>query len=71
MKTILATIVTICSAYAQNGAHGMPMMESTGWASLYMTIFYILLLLLLFGLVIYVYLWVLKLWKSMGGKQKE
>jgi hypothetical protein len=71
MKTILAGIVTIYSAYAQNGQHWMPMMGDSGWASLYMTVFYVLLLLLLFGLVIYVYIWILKLWKSMSGKRQE
>ena len=71
MKIILAGIATFYSAYAENGAHWMPMTEGSGWASLYMTIFYILLLFLLFGLVIYVYLWILKLWKSMGGKRQE
>ncbi len=53
---------------AKDVAHWMPMMESSGWASLYMTVFYILLLLLLFGLVVYVYLWIFKLWKSMDKR---
>ncbi len=69
MKTILAGIIILYSAYAENGQHWMPIMEGSGWASLYMTIFYILLLLLLFGLVIYVYMWILKLWKSMSVKR--
>ncbi len=56
-------------ALMENGQHWMPMMRGPEWTSIYMTIFYILLLLLLFGLVIYVYLWILKLWKSMSSKQ--
>ncbi|AFD00372.1 hypothetical protein Mtc_1622 [Methanocella conradii HZ254] len=55
-------------ALMENGQHWMPT-RGPEWTSIYMTIFYILLLLLLFGLVIYVYLWILKLWKSMSSKQ--
>lgn len=47
------------------------MMGNAGWGSLYMTVFYVLLLLLLFGLVVSVYLWILRLWKSMSGKHQE
>ncbi len=71
MKTILAGVNTLYRAYAENGQHWMPMMGNSGWNSIYMTIFYILLLLLLLGLVIYVYLWILKMWKSMGSKRQE
>lgn len=69
MKIILAGIATLYSAYAENGVHWMPMMEGSGWESLYMTVFYILSILLLFGLVIYMYMWILKLWKSMSVKR--
>ncbi len=71
MLMIYAAIVTLYGPFSVNGGHWMPMMEGSGWASFYMAIFYILLLLLLLGLVIYVYLWILKLWKSMGGKRQE
>lgn len=67
----LSGVCTFYSAIIESGLHWMPMMGDSGWASLYMTIFYVLLLLLLFGLVIYVYLWILRLWKSMSGKRQE
>jgi H+/Cl- antiporter ClcA len=68
---MLSVVLTFYSTVTENGSHWMPMMGSSGWASMYMTVFYVLLLLLLFGLVIYVYLWILRLWKSMSGKRQD
>jgi hypothetical protein len=68
---MLSGIFAFYYAIMESGSHWMPLMGDTGWASLYMTVFYVLLLMLLFGLVVYVYMWILNLWKRMSGKRQE